>query len=75
MDGWNEFPNRLMAIKYFQNEKYPNTLSLDNTRGGMTSSDFMFQVNEWYKELFASHVLDGPVTGLQLSKVLILNER
>ena len=69
MDGWNEWPNRLMAIKYIQNEKYPNTISLDNTRGGMTSSEFMFQVNEWYKELFASLVLNGPVTGRQIFKV------
>ena len=49
--GFNGFPNRLFAVKYFQRGD-GGSISLDNTKGGMTTSTVDFQENQWYKERF-----------------------
>jgi hypothetical protein len=42
-------PNRLMALQYFQSD----TISITSTKSAMSDGNVVFEVNQWYKELFA----------------------
>ena len=55
MDGFNGFPNRLFEVNYVQSENYPNSMSIWYMQSTMSQGGFMYQENEWYKELFAKY--------------------
>ena len=46
--------NRLFGFGHYGDENYPNGFPVEIYKGSIDVKNFQFELNHWYKEIFAS---------------------